>query len=120
MAGAQPTSGDRSTVTNLAGRHCVPCEGGAAALSAAEVAALRSQIGGWEVISGHHLARSFKFPDFHSALVFVNRVGEIADAEGHHPDIALSWGRVEVTLWTHSAGGLTENDFILAAKIDKL
>ncbi|HXJ94986.1 MAG TPA: 4a-hydroxytetrahydrobiopterin dehydratase [Terriglobia bacterium] len=107
-------------MADLAGRHCVPCEGGTSPLAARDVAALRDQIGAWDVVSDHHLTRVFKFPDFHSALMFVNRVGEIADAEGHHPDIALSWGRVEVTLWTHSAGGLTENDFIVAAKIDRL
>jgi 4a-hydroxytetrahydrobiopterin dehydratase len=120
VADADDTSGDRTTVTDLAGRHCVPCEGGTGPLGAREVAALRSQIGAWEVVSDHHLTRVFKFPDFHSALMFVNRVGEIADAEGHHPDISLGWGRAEVTLWTHSAGGLTENDFIVAAKIDRL
>jgi len=120
VADAHQTSGDQSTAADLAGRHCVPCEGGTDALDARDVAALRGRIGAWEVVSDHHLTRVFKFPDFHSALMFVNRVGEIADAEGHHPDIGLSWGRVEVTLWTHSAGGLTENDFILAAKIDRL
>jgi 4a-hydroxytetrahydrobiopterin dehydratase len=120
VADAHHTSGDRSTKADLAARSCVPCKSGAGPLAASEVAALRSQIGTWDVVSDHHLTKVFNFPDFHSALIFVNRAGEIADAEGHHPDIALSWGRVEVTLWTHSAGGLTENDFIMAAKIDRL
>ena len=89
-------------------------------MGARDVSALRSRVGSWEVVSDHHLTKAFKFPDFRSALIFVNRVGEIAEAEGHHPDIELSWGRVRITLWTHSAGGLTDNDFIMAAKIDKL
>lgn len=120
MSDAYHTSGNQSTAKDLAARHCLPCEGAARPLGATDIAALRSQIGAWEVVSDHHLTRVFKFPDFHTALMFVNRVGEVADAEGHHPDISLSWGRVEVTLWTHSAGGLTENDFIMAAKIDRL
>lgn len=72
------------------------------------------------MIDDHHLTKQFKFPDFRSALAFVNKVGEIAESEGHHPDITLGWGKVSIMLWTHAAGGLTENDFILAAKIDQL
>ena len=68
----------------------------------------------------HHLARTFKFPDFRQALAFTNRVGELAEEQGHHPDLYLAWGRVEVTIWTHKIDGLTESDFILAAKIDQL
>ncbi len=67
----------------------------------------------------HHLAKSFLFPDFKTALAFVNRVGEVAEQEGHHPDLALSWGRVDVRIYTHKIDGLTESDFILAAKIDR-
>jgi 4a-hydroxytetrahydrobiopterin dehydratase len=106
--------------TELAGRSCVPCHGGARPLQPAEMAALARQLQSWEILAQHHLRKHFKFPDFRSALEFVNRVGEIAEAEGHHPDIALAWGEVAITLWTHAAGGLTENDFILAAKIDRL
>ena len=73
---------------------------------------------GWEVVEGHHLRRVFKFPDFKQALNFVNRVGEIAEKQGHHPDILLSWGKVEITTYTHTTNGLTEKDYILAAKID--
>ena len=74
----------------------------------------------WNVIDEHHIVRSYKFPDFKSALDFVNRVGAIAEEQGHHPDIMLAWGKVEVTTWTHKVDGLTESDFILAAKIDRL
>jgi len=74
----------------------------------------------WKIIDEHHIVRSYKFPDFKSALAFVNRVGELAEQQGHHPDILLRWGKVEITLWTHAVDGLTESDFILAAKIDQL
>ncbi len=81
---------------------------------------MHKQITEWEMINEHHLKRAFKFPDFVSALAFVNEVGEIAEKEGHHPDITLGWGKAEITTWTHSVDGLTESDFILAAKIDKI
>jgi len=74
----------------------------------------------WNVVNQHHLVRSYKFPDFKSALAFVNRVGALAEEQGHHPDILLGWGKVEITTWTHAVDGLTESDFILAAKIDQL
>jgi 4a-hydroxytetrahydrobiopterin dehydratase len=71
-------------------------------------------------MNGHHITRSFKFPDFRQALAFVNKVGNLAEEQGHHPDIFLAWGKAEITTWTHAIDGLTESDFILAAKIDKL
>jgi 4a-hydroxytetrahydrobiopterin dehydratase len=108
------------TEKDLAGRSCIPCHGGIPPLQPAEMEALARQLQEWEIVDGHHLKKQFKFPDFRSALGFVNQVGEIAEAEGHHPDIALGWGKAEITLWTHAAGGLTENDFIVAAKIDRL
>ncbi len=74
----------------------------------------------WQVVDEHHLICSYKFPDFRSALVFVNRVGELAEQQGHHPDILLGWGKAEITTWTHAVDGLTESDFVLAAKIDRL
>lgn len=74
----------------------------------------------WKVVDEHHIVRIFKFPDFKSALAFVNRVGEVAEQQGHHPDILLGWGKAEITTWTHAVDGLTESDFILAAKIDQL
>jgi 4a-hydroxytetrahydrobiopterin dehydratase len=80
----------------------------------------KAQVPEWGVVDGHHLDRVFNFPDFRTALAFVNRVGEIAEAEGHHPDLWLAWGKVEVKIWTHKIDGLTESDFVLAAKIDRL
>jgi 4a-hydroxytetrahydrobiopterin dehydratase len=74
----------------------------------------------WKVVDGKKLARAFTFPDFQSGLNFVNRVGEIAERQGHHPDVHLSWGRVEIETWTHDAGGLTEQDFLLASQINHL
>jgi 4a-hydroxytetrahydrobiopterin dehydratase len=74
----------------------------------------------WKVVNEHHLVRDYRFPDFRSALAFVNKVGELAEQQGHHPDILLGWGKVEITTWTHAVDGLTESDFILAAKIDRL
>jgi 4a-hydroxytetrahydrobiopterin dehydratase len=81
---------------------------------------LRTEVPDWEVVNEHHLRRTFKFPDFMQALAFVNKVGEVAEKEGHHPDILLSWGKAEVTTWTHSIDGLSEGDFILAAKVDRI
>ena len=75
---------------------------------------------GWNVVEEHHLLKSFKFPDFRNALEFVNRVGAIAEEQGHHPVITFTWGKVEITIYTHKINGLTESDFILAAKIDTL
>ena len=104
---------------SLAEKHCVPCRGGVPALKGAEMEALHAQVPGWQVVDEHHLLKTFTFPDFRSALAFVNRVGEVAEAEGHHPDLYLAWGKVEVKTWTHKIDGLTESDFILAAKIDQ-
>jgi 4a-hydroxytetrahydrobiopterin dehydratase len=105
-------------MSDLSRKDCVPCKAGTAPLSGEEIKPLMGRIAGWEVVENHHLYRDFRFPDFRSALNFVNKVGEIAEREGHHPDLSLSWGRVGVTLYTHSIRGLHENDFILAAKID--
>ncbi len=105
---------------SLAQKHCVPCRGGVPPLAGAELENMKAQVLGWQVVDGHHLMKSFAFPDFRTALDFVNRIGEIAEQEGHHPDIFLAWGKVEVKTWTHKINGLTESDFILAAKIDQL
>jgi 4a-hydroxytetrahydrobiopterin dehydratase len=105
---------------DLAAKQCVPCRGGVPPLAREAIDALLPQVAGWEVAGGHHLARTFTFPDFLSALDFVNRVGAVAEEEGHHPDLYLSWGKVEIRTWTHKIDGLTENDFILAAKINRL
>jgi 4a-hydroxytetrahydrobiopterin dehydratase len=98
-------------------KHCVPCRGGVPPLQGEELKRLEAQVPGWRVVDGHHLERSFPFPDFRTALAFVNRAGEIAEQEGHHPDMCLSWGKVDIKIWTHKIDGLTESDFILAAKI---
>lgn len=105
---------------SLAEKTCVPCKGGVPPLAGAELETLRQQIPEWSVISGHHLHRAFGFPDFVTALEFVNRAGAIAEEQGHHPDLLLGWGKVEVTIWTHKIDGLTESDFVLAAKIGRL
>jgi 4a-hydroxytetrahydrobiopterin dehydratase len=103
----------------LTSKHCVPCEGGIPALTAAEIAALMPQLNGWSVQDDKKLTKAYTFPDFVQALAFVNRAGGIAEEEGHHPDLYLTWGKVGVELTTHAIGGLSENDFILAAKLDE-
>lgn len=106
---------------SLSSRHCVPCRGGVPPLAGEGLRTLQEELGGgWHVVDGHHLHKVFSFADFVAALEFTNRVGEIAEAEGHHPDIRLSWGRVEIEIFTHKIDGLTESDFILAAHIDRL
>ncbi len=107
-------------MTELATRTCVPCRGGTPPLKGTELENLRTQVPDWKVVNEHHILREFKFRNFREALAFVNRVGELAEEQGHHPDIFLAWGKVQVTLWTHKIDGLTESDFIMAAKIDRL
>lgn len=107
-------------MTDLASKTCVPCRGGVPPLAGKEMEALASQVPNWKVIDGHHIVREFKFSDFLQALAFVNKVGVIAEEQGHHPDILLAWGKAEITTWTHKINGLTESDFILAAKIDNI
>ena len=107
-------------MSDLASKTCVPCKGGEPPLKGKELHDLSHQLPNWRVIDEHHITRAFTFPDFKAALDFVNRVGAIAEEQGHHPDIVLTWGKVEVTIWTHKVNGLTESDFILAAKIDQL
>jgi 4a-hydroxytetrahydrobiopterin dehydratase len=104
---------------NLADQHCVPCRGGVPALRGESVAEYLDQLQGWTAPGDHHLEKTYQFPDFASALAFVNRAGEVAEREGHHPDLCLSWGRVDVRIWTHKIDGLTGSDFVLAAKIDR-
>ena len=107
-------------MSELSSKQCVPCRGGVPPLQGDEIQRLLSQLSGWEVVREHHLKKNYSFSDFAEALKFVNRVGEIAEEQGHHPDICFGWGKVEVTIWTHKIDGLTESDFILAAKIDEL
>jgi len=104
----------------LAKQDCVPCRGGVPPLEAGEQARLLGELGhGWTVVEGHHLEKVYSFPDFKGALAFTNAVGAIAEAQNHHPEIALGWGRVKVTVWTHKIDGLTENDFVLAARVEQ-
>ena len=104
----------------LAALKCVPCRGGVPPLAGKELDELAAQLPDWKVIERHHLERAFKFRNFREALDFTNRVGELAEEQGHHPDLLLSWGKVVVTIWTHKIDGLHESDFVLAAKIDRL
>lgn len=104
----------------LADKTCVPCKGGVPPLKGAELEKFHRSVPQWTIANEHHLQREYKFPDFKEALDFVNRVGALAEEQGHHPDIFLAWGKVGITLWTHKIDGLTESDFIMAAKIDRL
>jgi 4a-hydroxytetrahydrobiopterin dehydratase len=104
---------------SLSSKSCVPCQGGVPRLEGKEIAALLGQLNGWRVVDEHHLHKAYKFTNFADALAFVNRVGEIAEAEGHHPDISFGWGYARLEIYTHAIGGLSESDFILAAKIDE-
>jgi 4a-hydroxytetrahydrobiopterin dehydratase len=108
-------------MTELAEKECVPCKGGVLPLKGEELNKLARQLdSGWQVIKEHHLEKEYKFKNFREALDFTNKVGELAEAQGHHPDIYLAWGKVKLTVWTHKIDGLTESDFVLAAKSEKL
>jgi 4a-hydroxytetrahydrobiopterin dehydratase len=113
---------DNSTLMKsaLAQKECIACDGGTPRLEGRALDELKQQLdGGWQVVNGHHLEKQFKFPDFRKALEFTNRVGEIAEKQGHHPDIFLGYGEVKLKIWTHKIDGLTESDFILAAKANE-
>ena len=106
---------------DLASRSCVPCKGGTPPLAGEALRALHEELDrGWQVVNEHHLEREFRFKNFREALDFTNRVGEMAEEQGHHPDIFLAWGRVKISVWTHKIDGLTESDFVFAAKADRL
>ena len=108
-------------MSELATRSCVPCRGGVPPLTAEEMKPLeRGLDAAWKIVDGHHLDRQFSFENFREALAFVNRIGEMAEDQGHHPDLLLAWGKVAITVWTHKIDGLTESDFIFAAKCDLL
>jgi len=102
----------------LSEKTCVPCKGGVPPLTSEQIKPLLAQVKNWSVSGNHHIEKEFKFPDFKTALDFTNRIGGIAEEQGHHPDIYLAWGKVGVKIWTHKIDGLTESDFILAAKVD--
>lgn len=115
---AAPANAARS---HLADEKCIPCRGGVPPLKGGDLASVARELGGdWRVVDEHHLEKEFKFADFATALAFTNRIGAVAEAEGHHPDIYLAWGKVRVTIWTHKIDGLTRSDFVLAAKIDRV
>lgn len=106
---------------DLAQKKCVACEGGTVPLNRTEAEVLLGQLNQWSLSDdATHIQKQYSFPDFAQALAFVDRVGALAEQEGHHPDITLAWGKVGITLTTHAIGGLSENDFILAAKVDRI
>ena len=108
-------------MSDLAQKKCIPCEGGVPPLGAEESAKLLAQVHEWRISpDGLRISRSFSFKNFVEAVEFVNKITPIAESENHHPDLCVSWGKVRIDLTTHAIGGLSENDFILAAKIDEL
>src|SRR5882672_1235880 len=107
-------------MAELAELQCVPCRGGVPPLQGPEIARLLEQLQDWKVVNQHHLQKTYQFKDFLESLQFVNKIGELAESQGHHPDICFGWGKAEVNVWTHKIAGLTESDFVLAAKIDRL
>lgn len=108
-------------MTELADRACIPCKGGVPPLEGNELVRLHRELGGgWELVEGHHLEKLYKLADFRQALDFTNRVGELAEEVGHHPEIYLTWGKVRLKIYTHKIDGLTESDFVWAAKADRL
>jgi 4a-hydroxytetrahydrobiopterin dehydratase len=104
---------------SLADKTCVPCKGGVPPLEAETIEFLLGQLDGWDCVDSRKLSKSYRFADFVAALAFVNRVGAIAEEQGHHPDVYLAWGKVTLEVWTHKINGLTESDFIFAAKCDR-
>lgn len=119
LRGARASANSRGM--DYASKRCVPCEGGVAALAPAQVEAALRSLPGWEARERHtRLQKQLRFADFKEAMRFVNAMADLAEAEGHHPDFAVHYGTVDVTLWTHAVGGLSENDLILAAKLDRL
>lgn len=105
---------------DLEQRHCRPCEGGTPPLTADQANTYLAQLRGWEIREQKMLVKSYRFPNFVTAVDFVNAITPLAEGEGHHPDLLVAWGKVGVELWTHAIGGLSDNDFIMAAKIDAL
>ena len=106
--------------SELAAKECIPCRGGVPPLGAEEIQELLAQLGReWTVVNDHHLHKKYMLNDFAEALAFTNRIGAIAEEQNHHPDISLAWGKVAVTIWTHKIDGLTESDFVFAAKCEE-
>ncbi len=108
-------------MSELARRECVPCKGNVPPLKGNAIGALLEELGGsWRVVDEHHLENEFRFKNFKEALAFTNKVGALAEKVNHHPDLHVSWGHVKVTVFTHKINGLTETDFVFAAKTDAL
>ena len=108
-------------MSELSSKQCVPCRGGVPPLKGPDLVTLQDQLSArWTVVDGHHLEKEYRFQDFREALDFTNKIGEMAEEQDHHPDILLTWGAVKVTIWTNKIDGLTESDFIFAAKADVL
>ena len=108
-------------MSDLASMECIPCRGGVPPLEGDELAAFETRLGGdWRVVDGHHLEKEYRFDNFRQALDFTNRIGELAEEVNHHPDLKVGWGYVHVSLWTHKIDGLSEADFVWAAKADRL
>lgn len=105
-------------MSSLAAKECVPCKGGVPPLHGEMIERFLGELQGWSAVKGHHLEKTYTFPDFAKALAFVNQVGALAEQQQHHPDILLAWGKATLTIWTHKIDGLTESDFIFAAKCD--
>lgn len=106
---------------DLAAKNCAPCKGGVPPLKGPELASLLEKVGaGWNAVNDHHLEKEFRFKNFREALDFTNKVGELAETQGHHPDLYLAWGKVRLTIWTHKIDGLTESDFVFAAKVNRI
>lgn len=114
------TNNRRYGMTTLANKTCVPCRADTPPLKGEEIGGFRREVPEWEVVEEHHLRRRFRFGNFREALGFVNRVGELAEEQDHHPDIGFGWGYAEITVRTHAIDGLSENDFVFAAKVDAL
>jgi 4a-hydroxytetrahydrobiopterin dehydratase len=119
-ADRNPTGSAASGATGLADRRCVPCQGGTPPLTRAQFAPLLAQLDGWEIEDDRMLVKLFRFKNFVEAVEFVNAIMPVAEAENHHPDLRVSWGKVRVELWTHKINGLSEADFVMAAKIDRV
>lgn len=108
-------------MTKLSEKECIPCKGDTPALQGKELEELHGQLSGkWKLVDGHHLTRDYTFDDFQGALDFTNRVGNMSEEQGHHPEIYLTWGKVTLKVYTHSIDGLTESDFVWAAKAEEL
>ena|ERR1051325_3537220 len=108
-------------MTELTEKKCIPCEGDTPSIKGEALKPYLKEItGDWKVLEGKKIQRTFKFKDFRENMAFVNKIADLAEDEGHHPDLCIHWNVLEVTLWTHAIGGLSENDFIIAAKIDAL